>query len=275
MAGILALRRLHDDSDEIPLHQVQAGRIQRRRVHTVARVYVDRSNPLEGLTRDKIKEFYRFQPETLYQFCEILQDKLRRPMNRSNALPVLYQVLICVHFLSCGSYYQVIGSAEKVSRPSVCRCIHSVALAICELTPRFIRLPRPDEINDIMDAFEKKGRCGHWPGLPGVTGAIDGSLVRIEKPKQRTINFICRKSFAAINCQAIVGPDYCFQQTSVCWPGGVGDARMFRASGVTSIYEDGELFSCSALVRFELAQERVCWFESTACSSLCQPQKEP
>ena len=259
MVAFLVVRCLQVDQIE----EAEANG-HRRRIQRVPRVIPDCSNPLEEKPRWQVKEHYRFYPETLIWICHLVDDKLKRRTNRSSALPVLLQVCAAIRFFTCGSYYQVVGSAEKLSRSSVYRAIHAVAKAICQLTPRFIRLPRgATEIHQLMDEFEKRGRTTHWPGIPGVTGAIDGTLIHIQRPKDNTFDYICRKNFPAINCQAIAGPDYCFQQTSVRWPGGVGDSRMFTASGVSASYDSGK-FHCSELVTFYLAQVRAGWFQRTA-----------
>lgn len=75
-----------------------------------------------------------------------------------------------------------------------------------------------------------------------MTGCVDGTLIRIDKPGLNTAAYICRKGYAAINVQCICGPDNKIYQTFVRWPGSIGDARMFTASGVEQLYRDGKMF---------------------------------
>ena len=227
MAAILYVNQRADENDE-------------NLNVTVTRYLRDRSNPLENISRQQAKEFYRFYPETLLDLCGILFDGLNRKTKRSSALPVLHQVLVAIRFDTCGAYYHVVGSTIQLSKSSVLRCVHAVAKALTQLTPTFVKLPSLTDLNTIKAEFEKRGRCGRWGGIPGVTGAVDGTLIQIERCCQGTHDFICRKGFPAINVQIIAGPNYEIFQSSCRWPGSVGDSRMFRASGVGQAFEGGK-----------------------------------
>ena len=49
------------------------------------RVLEDRSNPLEDLLPKQVKAKYRFEPDTIYALCRLLQTKLQCPTRRSNS----------------------------------------------------------------------------------------------------------------------------------------------------------------------------------------------
>lgn len=97
-------------------------------------VVKDFSNPLEGLSHEKVKEFFRFNVETLHELAVELTPALRRLTKRLSALPALMQVLIAIRFYTCGAYYHVIGSTGNLSKSSVCRSVHAVAQALTGLT---------------------------------------------------------------------------------------------------------------------------------------------
>lgn len=44
-------------------------------------------------------------------------------------------------------------------------------------------------------------------GIPGIIGAIDGTLVPIIGPTVNEDVYVCRKGFHAVNIQAVVGFD--------------------------------------------------------------------
>ncbi len=70
--------------------------LMRRRVHCVPRVWVDRSNPLEAMSAEVIKENYRFSKETLLDITRKIHGILQRATQRSCSLPVLLQVMVAL-----------------------------------------------------------------------------------------------------------------------------------------------------------------------------------
>ncbi|GMF51697.1 unnamed protein product [Phytophthora fragariaefolia] len=63
-------------------------------------------------------------------------------------------------------------------------------------------------------------------GLPGVTGAIDGSLVHIQRPDDYE-GFYCRKCYPAINVQATVDADLKFMSVDL-FSGSWSDKEMWE-----------------------------------------------
>ena len=119
----------------------------------------------------------------------------------------------------------------------MCRCVRKVCLALVRLSPRFIRLPTNQrDLQRIKDKFCEKGRGVRRPGLNDVTGAVDGTLIKIKKPNVNTIDFMSRKKFAAFNVQIVSGPDNMIYQASVRWPGSVHDSRVYHHSGLKAHY---------------------------------------
>ncbi len=228
-----AVRRRHAE-------QRENQEVLRRRVHHVPRVWVDRSNPLEAMSAEVIKENYCFCKETLRDITHEIHRILQRATQRSCSLPVLLQVMVALRFFATGGYYHLVGRSEKVSKSSVCKCVHTVAAALVQLTPRFVKLPSTAELPAVKDAFEKKGRAGRWGGIPGIVGAVDGTLIHIKRPGDNTLDYICQKGFPAINVQCICGPDNVIYQSSCRWPGSMGNSRMFTASSAVQLFEDGE-----------------------------------
>jgi hypothetical protein len=166
-----------------------------RRTLATERRFRDRNNPLDGLLDEEVKRDYHFYPETIYYLAERLSDRIININNRSNALTPLQQVLITLEFLCSGSFYRVIGKIGGVHKSTVCRVVHRVTDAICELSSSEIVFPSDKALDDIRQVFYRKS------GIPKVVGCVDCTLVKIKKPGINTSDYICRKKHAAINVQ--------------------------------------------------------------------------
>jgi hypothetical protein len=142
-----------------------------------------------------VKRDYRFYPETIHYLASKLHDKLVNENSRSNALSPLQQVLITLEFLSSGSFYRVVGKIGGLHKSTVCRTVHKVTDAICELSKSEIVFPSDEALQLVRTTFYAK--CG----IPRVVGCVDCTLVKIRKPGINTSDYICRKKYAAINVQ--------------------------------------------------------------------------
>ena len=162
------------------------------------RVLVDRSNPLESLLPEDVKGRYRFYPKTIYDICGLLKDQLRRRTRHSASFPVLWQILIALRYFASGADFIVIAYLFRISKSSVCRCVWSVAIALCRLSNRVIKMPSDKTLLEYRRSFFTMG------GIPNITGIVDGCLVRIMRPTENTHEFICRKGWPALNIQVCI-----------------------------------------------------------------------
>lgn len=76
-------------------------------------------------------------------------------------------------------------------------------------------------------------------GFPLCCGAIDGTLVKIEAPKENDIQYVDRHGQHSLNVQGLAGPDFRFFSLNAKWPGSVNDARVFRNSALCAKFEGG------------------------------------
>ena len=166
-------------------------------------VLKDRSNPLENYLPDVVKEKYRFLPQTIYDLCGLIGGALKRRTKRSAAFPILWQVLIALRYLATGADYIVIADTFKISKSSVCRCVWAVCTEIAKKTSALIRLPNKQTQLEYKRAFY--AMCG----IPSITGAVDGCLIKIMRPTENTHEYICRKGWPAINIQVSI--HVCFE----------------------------------------------------------------
>jgi len=68
-----------------------------------ARVFRDRTQPLDSLDDDELIARYRLPRTCIMELCDELTDELTRPTARSSALSVPTQVLTALRFFATGS----------------------------------------------------------------------------------------------------------------------------------------------------------------------------
>jgi nuclease HARBI1 len=69
-------------------------------------------------------------------------------------------------------------------------------------------------------------------GFPGVLGCIDGTLIRIKRPKENENEYVGRKEGHRVNIQAVALPDGSFSNVVARYPGSAHDSRVFRESSL-------------------------------------------
>ncbi|CAJ1084164.1 nuclease HARBI1 [Xyrichtys novacula] len=125
--------------------------------------------------------------------------------------------------------YRVVAAACDIPKSTVHDIAHRVTKAVMGILGRTIRLPNPDQLEDIAAGFS---RLGGSPALRTVVGAIDGCHVRIKPPAAHQLDFLNRKLFHSIQLQAICDHQGRFLDLFVGFPGSVHDARVLRNSPV-------------------------------------------
>lgn len=159
-------------------------------------MFKDRSNPLEDLDEDEVFERYRFRPLTILYIVGLLPD-LSSATNRNQPLPPLLQVLLCLRYFATGAMHLLVGDSLNISRSSAGRCIRAIARHIANLARRFIVFPTG------VDAASTKRDFSSIAGFPNVLGCVDGTQVKIIKPRQNEADFVNRKGYHSLNVQVI------------------------------------------------------------------------
>ena len=97
---------------------------------------------------------------------------------------------------------RTVGKTLKVSQSQASKIIRNVTRAIARQAPHHIYMPRPEEQGRLMHNFFRKCQ------IPGVIGCIDGTHIRIQKPRQFENAYVNRKGYHSINVQVIADSDY-------------------------------------------------------------------
>ncbi|XP_071580153.1 putative nuclease HARBI1 [Temnothorax nylanderi] len=91
--------------------------------------------------------------------------------------------------------YRSICVKFGVGKATAFRAVRRVTYALHCIAPRFIQWPDEVVAADIRDKFAKIS------GFPNVTGAIDGTHIKIRAPPTDAASYINRKGFPSINVQ--------------------------------------------------------------------------
>lgn len=75
-------------------------------------------------------------------------------------------------------------------------------------------------------------------GFPGVIGAIDGTHIQIDPPKEGSDDYINRKGYHSVVLQGITNEHNKFIDIFVGFPGATHDARVFRSSPIFNKLSD-------------------------------------
>ncbi|XP_062600928.1 putative nuclease HARBI1 [Saccostrea cucullata] len=94
------------------------------------RVFRDRTNPLEYYSDIELIQRYRFPRATIVEFVNMVQNRLERPTNRSNPLPVPSMVLSTLRVLPKGDFQSEAADIHGISQPSFSRTFMDVVDAL-------------------------------------------------------------------------------------------------------------------------------------------------
>ena len=195
---------------------------------------VDKSNPIFAYTVIEFHRRYRLNKRNFLCLFRILHKKLKGNQ-RQHSIPAINQLLIALRFYASGHFQYDDGDLIKCSQSSVCRIVKKISFIIAQSKAEFgIKLPN---FTNVKRQFYE--RCG----IPNVVGAIDCTLIKILRPASDDNSelYRSRKSFFAINVQAVATCDYKIYDLVVRWPGSTHDSRIFNNSTLKSKFVNSEI----------------------------------
>jgi hypothetical protein len=120
------------------------------------RVFRDRENPMDYFSDSQLYVRYRFDRRNILFILSLIENRLTHFTKRSMALPSLFQFLICLRFLGCGSFLTVIGDTiPRVSKSTVCRCVRQVYLALHAIMPEIVKMPGAQRLPTVKAGFSE------------------------------------------------------------------------------------------------------------------------
>lgn len=213
---------LYDSSDESD-NEIA---VKRRRIFRPRLEYEFLESTLE------YNERFRLKRDKFLLLINLLSAILERETNRSHSLTVQQQLLITLRWLGTGTTYHAIGDLHGVSKATVCRVIKSVVNAInSTLFATYVRWP--ENMDQVVSKFFA------IKGMPLVCGCLDGTLIKLDAPKEHEEAYVDRHGNHSISCMVVCGPDLQFYYSYANWPGSTHDSRVLRNSCLFRRMENG------------------------------------
>ncbi len=103
------------------------------------------------------------------------------------------------------------------------------------LAKDLIHIPKGNAALEVIRGFETR-----W-GFPHCFGAVDGTHIPIQAPKEFQSDYYNRKGFHSVVLQGFVDHQYKFMNVNFGFPGSVHDARVFANSQLYKLGSEGLL----------------------------------
>ncbi|XP_066984532.1 putative nuclease HARBI1 isoform X2 [Macrobrachium rosenbergii] len=226
---------------DIEIHNLLGDAAEEDRHRPVARrpryIVADRMDPFTSLTDEEYVDRFRLTKECVHHLIGEIRDQLP-PANDRRGCPVppSLQVLIAIRCMADGSHQISVGDAYNISQCKVSTSLKTVARAIANMSPQYIKFPAGNDLRQKMMDFQSIA------GFPGVIGTIDCTHIPILKPSLPNSEiYRCRKGFFSLNVQAVAGPDLTFYNVVSRWQGSVHNSRIFANSRLCAELEEGLL----------------------------------
>ena len=201
-------------------------------------------NLLEQEDDDLIKIF-RLNKQQILNVCDLVSDDLSPKRSGGNILSLEHKVLISLKTLASGSFQNSVKDLLNVSQPTVSVVLSSFLDSMIKSAGKFIYMPR-----NAAEAFAIKRKLYDVAGFPGILGLIDGTQIPIIAPSENENEYVNRKGFHSINCQAICDGDMNFLNVVARWQGSAHDSFVLENSNIYQHFEsrafgDGHLLGDS------------------------------
>jgi hypothetical protein len=133
------------------------------------------------------------------------------------------KIAAALYFVASSGGYRETASAMGMNKSYVVDIVDEVARVLYRAAGEVVSFPRDRQGWDSVEQGFAARR-----GYPGVVGAVDGSLLAIDRPEEYD-GFYCRKGYPALNIQAIVTADNKFMSVEIR-PGSWSDSKSWKHS---------------------------------------------
>ncbi|KAM4677598.1 uncharacterized protein O3C94_009686 [Discoglossus pictus] len=183
-------------------------------------------------------ESFRMTKSTFDYLCEQLRPVIQRvDTNMRRAIPAEVRLAMTLWRLGSSCEYRTIEKIFGVSRSTICKIVRDVCEAVVSiLTPRYIRAPRGDILDETMRGFEE-----HF-GLQQLAGVVGAFHVAIRAPNECTGRYFNTKGWHSVVLQAVVDSNLCFWDLNIGCPGNLSDSQVLLTSELYEWAREGTLF---------------------------------
>lgn len=193
---------------------------------------------IANYSAEDFRRIYRLTDQCFKELCRVLsacpEMQVRSPQfGGPERVSFEKTVLIALRYLGHTGNIRLISDIFNVSDSTVITCRGRVISALASIKDEYICWPLDAASQaNVSQKFEDK------KGFPGVIGAIDGTHIRINAPKEHGQSYVNRKNYHSIILQAVCLPNMKFSHIYSGWPGSVHDSRVLKNS---ELWENGEV----------------------------------
>ena len=179
----------------------------------------------------------RMSRDTFDTLLVTLRHKLQREDTRlRNCIPPEKVLAIGLHRLAHGGSFENAGIAMNVGKATAREAFTDVVIALYDFRNDFVKFPANEvETRASIEALEELS------DLPNITGAIDGTHIKIKAPKESAVDYFSRYQQHDGAVQGIVGGKKIFMDIAAGFPGSLHDARVPRNSSIYDRAEHGDV----------------------------------
>lgn len=186
--------------------------------------------------------FFRFPRIELEAIIVRYREAVERDTYRSHAISALHCTLIALKYFATGCDWRNISEKFGVSKSTVSRCVLQFCDVLVQDAENWIFFPcDTDTLQNHINLFYQ------FAGFPNCVGAIDGTLIRIQKPAIDDHVFVCRKGFHAMNVLLICNAEQRIMYCNAKFPGSSHDSYIFRSSNIAMALQTNAI-PCGVLI---------------------------
>lgn len=138
--------------------------------------------------------------------------------------------------LAHGNSYVSIGPVFNFGKSTVIEAVQDVVGALYELKDEYIHFPETvAETAASTQTFRDLFR------LPNIVGAIDGTHIRINAPRESAVDYFSRYQQHDFGIKAVADGNILFRDFSAGYPGSMHDARILRNNTLYQRAEQGDI----------------------------------
>lgn len=192
-----------------------------------------------NIPRGYFRRQLRIKRGTFQALVGILAPWLTRQNTRfRDCIPPEKVLALGIYRLAHGNSYVSIGPVFNVGKSTVIEAVQDVVAALFELRDEYIHFPETvAETAASIETFQDLSR------LPNIVGAIDGTHIPINAPRESPVDYFSRYQHHDFGIQAVADGNLLFLDFSAGYPGSMHDARILRNSTLYQRAEQGDILN--------------------------------
>ncbi|XP_018311308.1 putative nuclease HARBI1 isoform X2 [Mycetomoellerius zeteki] len=181
----------------------------------------------------EFKRHFRISRVVFTYLLNLIRPNLERPAG-SGRCPISpnLQLLVTLWTMATPDSYRSVCDRFNIGRATAWRAHRKVCAAIYSLADKFIKWPSVEEAQQTWMDVQYKHK------FPKVLGAINGTHIRIQKPKEHAENYLNRNGHYSIHLQAVCDSTLKFIHCYAEQPGSMHDMCVFWLSDIPSMYTE-------------------------------------